>query len=146
METRLRTFDELSAAELYDLLRLRAEVFVVEQQCIYLDPDGKDSRALHLLGYEGDKLAAYTRLFGPGDYFAEASIGRVAVNREFRGRGLGREIMEASLKAVQDRYGPVPICLSAQSYLRRFYEELGFRIEGAEYHEDGIPHILMLRG
>lgn len=146
METRLRTFDELSAAELYDLLRLRAEVFVVEQQCIYLDPDGKDSRALHLLGYEGNELAACTRLFAPGDYFEEASIGRVAVNQEFRGLGLGREIMEASLAAVQDRFGPVPICLSAQSYLRRFYEELGFRVEGEEYLEDGIPHILMLRG
>ena len=146
METRLRTFDELSAAELYDLLRLRAEVFVVEQQCIYLDPDGKDSRALHLLGYEGNELAACTRLFAPGDYFEEASIGRVAVNQEFRGLGLGREIMEASLAAVQDRFGPVPICLSAQSYLRRFYEELGFRVKGEEYLEDGIPHILMVKG
>lgn len=146
METRLRTFYELSAEELYDLLRLRAAVFVVEQQCIYLDPDGKDSKALHLLGYEGEKLAAYTRLFAPGDYFREASIGRVAVSQEFRGRGLGREIMQASLQAVENRFGPVPICLSAQSYLRRFYEELGFRIEGEEYLEDGIPHILMLKG
>lgn len=146
METRLRTFYELSAEELYDLLRLRAAVFVVEQQCIYLDPDGKDSKALHLLGYEGEELAAYTRLFAPGDYFREASIGRVAVSQEFRGRGLGREIMQASLEAVEDRFGQVPICLSAQSYLRRFYEELGFRIEGDEYLEDGIPHILMLKG
>lgn len=146
METRLRTFEELSPTELYDLLRLRAAVFVVEQQCIYLDPDGKDSRALHLLGYEGNKLAAYTRLFAPGAYFTEASIGRVAVDQEFRGLGLGREIMQASLAAVESRFGKVPICLSAQSYLRRFYEELGFRAEGEEYLEDGIPHILMLKG
>jgi ElaA protein len=146
METRLRTFDELSAGELYELLRLRSAVFVVEQQCIYLDLDGKDARALHLLGYEGEKLAAYTRIFAPGDYFEEASIGRVAVSPDFRGLGLGREIMQASLAAVEVRFGPVPICLSAQSYLRRFYEELGFRVEGDEYLEDGIPHIMMLKG
>ena len=146
METRLRTFDELSAGELYELLRLRSAVFVVEQQCIYLDLDGKDARALHLLGYEGEKLAAYTRVFAPGDYFEEASIGRVAVSPDFRGLGLGREIMQASLAAVEARFGPVPICLSAQSYLRRFYEELGFRVEGEEYLEDGIPHIMMLKG
>lgn len=145
METRLRTFDQLSTGELYELLRLRSQVFVVEQECIYLDLDGKDLKALHLLGYEGDTLAAYTRLFAPGDYFAEASIGRVAVSPEFRGRGLGREIMKASLVAVQSQFGPVPVCLSAQSYLRRFYEELGFRVEGEEYFEDGIPHIKMLK-
>jgi len=145
METRLRTFDQLSTGELYELLRLRSEVFVVEQQCIYLDMDSKDTLALHLLGFEGEKLAAYTRLFAPGDYFREASIGRVAVSQEFRGRGLGREIMQASLTAIEDRFGPVSISLSAQSYLRRFYEELGFRVEGEEYLEDGIPHIRMLK-
>lgn len=145
METRLRTFDQLNVRELYALLRLRSEVFVVEQQCLYLDLDGKDSRALHLLGFEGDQLAAYTRIFAPGDYFGQASIGRVAVSPEYRRRGLGREIMLASLAAVEESFGQVPVCLSAQSYLRRFYEELGFLAEGEEYLEDGIPHILMVR-
>ena len=145
MKTTVRTFDQLTTEELYKLLRLRSEVFVVEQQCIYLDMDGMDLRALHLLGFEGEKLAAYTRIFAPGDYFKEASIGRVAVSPEYRGRGLGRVIMQASLQAVEDHFGPVPICLSAQSYLRRFYEELGFRAEGQEYLEDGIPHIRMTK-
>ena len=145
METRLRKFGQLSTRELYELLQLRSEVFVVEQQCIYQDMDGKDTKALHVLGYRGEKLAACTRLFAPGDYFEQASIGRVAVREEFRGLGLGREIMKASLEAVKSHFGQGGICLSAQSYLRRFYEELGFRTEGSEYLEDGIPHIRMIR-
>ena len=145
MEIRVRTFGQLSTGELYELLRLRSEVFVVEQQCIYLDMDGKDAKALHVLGYQSEKLAACTRLFAPGDYFEQASIGRVAVREEFRGLGLGREIMKASLEAVKSNFGLAGICLSAQSYLRRFYEELGFRTEGTEYLEDGIPHIRMIR-
>lgn len=145
MEIRLRTFEQLTTEELYQLLKLRSEVFVVEQDCVYLDPDGKDYKALHLLGYEGEQLAACTRLFAPGDYFAEASIGRVAVSGQHRGKGLGREIMKASLLAVEERFGPVDIALSAQAYLLRFYQELGFAAEGPEYLEDGIPHICMAR-
>lgn len=144
MEYRLRTFEELTAGELYQLLQLRSEVFVVEQQCIYLDADGKDYKALHLLGYEEERLTAYTRLFAPGDYCEEASIGRVAVSPSRRGEGLGREIMKASLEAVEKRFGRVDICLSAQAYLCRFYEEMGFQAEGPEYLEDGIPHIRMV--
>lgn len=145
MEIRLRTFGQLTTEELYEVLKLRSEVFVVEQDCVYLDPDGKDFKALHLLGYEGGSLAAYTRLFAPGDYFAEASIGRVAVSGQHRGKGLGREIMKASLRAVEERFGPVEIALSAQAYLMQFYRELGFEAEGSEYLEDGIPHICMAR-
>ncbi len=145
MDIRLRTFKQLTATELYELLKLRSEVFVVEQQCVYLDLDGKDAKALHLLGYDAGELAAYTRLFAPGDYFEEASIGRVAVSQRHRGKGLGREIMVASLQALETRFGPVEIALSAQAYLRRFYEDLGFAVEGSEYLEDGIPHIHMAR-
>ncbi len=140
-----RTFEQLTGSELYEVLKLRAEVFVVEQQCAYLDLDGKDFRAIHVLGHEGGELAAYTRLFAPGDYFEEASIGRVAVRAQHRGLGLGREIMDASLLELEARFGAVAISLSAQAYLRRFYEELGFVAEGSEYLEDGIPHIHMVR-
>lgn len=145
MEIRLRTFEKLTPDELYELLRLRSEVFVVEQQCVYLDPDGKDPKALHLLGYAEGQLVACTRLFAPGDYFEEASIGRVAVSPQHRGKGLGREIMMASLQALKAQFGPVEISLSAQAYLQQFYEELGFAAVGAGYLEDGIPHIHMVR-
>lgn len=144
METRLLRFNELSTGQLYDLLRLRSAIFVVEQKCIYPDLDGKDDKALHLLGYEGERLAAYTRIFAPGDYTDRASIGRVAVREGFRGRGYGKEIMKASIEAVQKEFGSAEVAISAQLYLRKFYDELGFRAVGETYLEDGIPHIKML--
>lgn len=145
MEIRIRTFEALTPSELYDLMQLRSAIFVVEQQCIYLDPDGKDREALHILGYREGELAAYTRAFAPGDYMELASIGRVAVRESHRGLGLGREIMVATMQAVEETYGTTDIALSAQSYLRRFYTELGYRAVGEEYLEDGIPHIKMIR-
>ncbi len=144
MDTRLLRFEELSTRQLYDVLKLRSEIFVVEQECIYLDPDGKDHQAYHLLGYEGDILAAYTRIFAPGDYMQRASIGRVAVARAWRGRGLGREITKASLEAVVHVLKCKEVAISAQAYLKEFYAEFGFEISGGEYLEDGIPHIKML--
>lgn len=144
MEIKLLRFGELSTRQLYDVLKLRSEIFVVEQDCIYLDPDGKDLFAYHLLGYEGATLAAYTRIFAPGDYMDRASIGRVAVATAFRGRGLGREIMKASLEAVVNVLKCKEVAISAQAYLQQFYAELGFEASGGEYLEDGIPHIKML--
>ncbi|MBC2838192.1 GNAT family N-acetyltransferase [Robiginitalea sp. SC105] len=143
MEIRLLTFEQLSARQVYEVLRLRAEIFVVEQECAYCDPDGMDEKAYHLLGYEGGRLAAYTRIFPPGQYLEQASIGRVAVHHSYRGRGFGREIMQASLEAVVNEIGSREVVISAQVYLVRFYNELGFTASGAEYLEDGIPHIKM---
>lgn len=145
MEWCVRSFGELSTGELYALLKLRADIFVVEQECAYADPDGKDPLALHLLGYEGAELAACARIFGPGDYLEQASIGRVAVNSKYRGRHLGKQLMHRALEAVRERWGAVPVALSAQTYLLKFYRELGFVETGAEYLEDGIPHIMMVR-
>ena len=144
MEISIKSFEELDSTELYELLALRAEVFVVEQDCAYQDPDGKDFYALHVLGREGKSLVAYARIFGPGDYFDEASIGRITVQSNHRSSGFGKEIVLAAQKAIAERYPGSAIKLSAQSYLKNFYQELGYTTYGEEYLEDGIPHIAML--
>ncbi|MGB7842695.1 MAG: GNAT family N-acetyltransferase [Salinimicrobium sp.] len=145
MQIRIRTFEELNIQELYELLRLRSEVFVVEQNCIYQDIDGKDQKALHILGYENEKLVAYTRIFSPGVYFTEAAIGRVVVGESSRKNKYGHEILQASIKAVEDRFHTTKIKLSAQTYLTKFYESHGFEQVGEGYLEDGIPHIGMIK-
>jgi ElaA protein len=138
-------FNELTITELYSLLQLRSEVFVVEQDCAYQDLDGKDKQALHVLGVKNNTIVAYTRVFKPGDYFNEASIGRVVVAHNERQHEYGYEIMNASLKAIKDFYKENKIKLSAQTYLKQFYNKLGFTEEGEEYLEDGIPHIVMVK-
>ena len=145
MEIILKTFSELNTTELYNLLQLRAAVFVVEQDCVYQDLDGKDKKSWHVMGYESDELVAYTRIFAPGDYFEKASIGRVVVSPNHRGKSYGRNIMKASINIVEDLFGThQSICISAQFYLLRFYNELGFHQVGETYLEDGIPHIKMI--
>ncbi|UJH69092.1 GNAT family N-acetyltransferase [Allomuricauda sp. SCSIO 65647] len=144
MEFYVRTFDELTKDELYRILQLRAEVFVVEQECAYQDVDGKDQKALHVLCQESGKLQAYTRIFKPGDYFEKASIGRVVVDRSSRDKGLGQKIMKKSIDFLVEELSEKEIELSAQTYLLRFYENLGFQSAGDTYLEDGIPHIKMV--
>ncbi|WP_411893995.1 GNAT family N-acetyltransferase [Winogradskyella sp. A2] len=145
LKTKVKTFQELSTQELYDLLQLRSEVFVVEQDCVYQDVDGKDHKALHILGYKDDVLVAYTRVFQPGDYFEEASIGRVVVKESQRQHKFGYDIMNASIEAIKQKYKISKIRISAQTYLKSFYNNLGFNEVGEEYLEDGIPHINMLK-
>lgn len=145
LEIKLKTFDELSITELYSLLQLRSEVFVVEQDCVYQDIDGKDNRALHVLGFENEKLVAYTRCFAPGIYFQEAAIGRVVVRESARGKAYAHNILKASIEAVKRRFEVSTIKLSAQTYLTRFYEAHGFEQIGEGYLEDGIPHIAMVK-
>jgi ElaA protein len=140
-----KTFQELSTKELYDLLQLRLEVFCVEQNCVYQDLDGKDINALHVIGKKNNKIIAYTRVFKPGDYFKESSIGRVVVSKEERQHKYGYDIMEASIQAVNNYFNETTIKLSAQTYLRKFYNNLGFKEIGEEYLEDGIPHIAMIK-
>lgn len=140
-----KTFNELSTQELYDFLQLRAEVFVVEQDCVYQDVDGKDQKAWHVLGYKNNKLVAYTRFFKPGDYFKEASIGRVVVAENQRLHKYGYDIMEASIQAIKNQFNETTIKISAQCYLKRFYKNLGFKETGEEYLEDGIPHMAMIK-
>ena len=140
-----KTFKDLTTKELYNLLQLRSEVFVVEQDCVYQDLDGKDEKALHIIGEKDNKIVAYTRVFKPGDYFTEASIGRVVVSKEERQHKYGYDIMEASIKAVKDYFDETKIKLSAQTYLKQFYNNLGFKEKGEEYLEDGIPHVAMIK-
>jgi len=145
IDIKVKTFKELTTKELYQVLQLRSEVFVVEQNCIYQDIDGKDQTALHVLGYMEDKLVAYTRMFKPGDYFEHASIGRVVVRAHERKFKYGYTIMEASIEAVKTYYNTTTIKISAQTYLKRFYNNLGFKEIGEEYLEDDIPHIAMIK-
>lgn len=143
LETTVKSYNELTTSELYDLLQLRSEVFVVEQDCVYQDIDGKDQKALHVLGYTKGQLVAYTRLFKSGDYFDFASIGRVVVKEDQRQNNYGYDIMHASIDAIKSYYGTSEIKISAQTYLKRFYNTLNFYEVGEEYLEDGIPHIAM---
>ena len=145
LDIQTKTFEQLNTKELYDLLQLRSEVFVVEQDCVYQDIDGKDQKALHILGYKDEKLVAYTRIFQPGDYFEEASIGRVVVKEIERHHKFGYDIMNASIEAIQNHFKTSEIRISAQTYLKRFYNNLGFKEVGEEYLEDGIPHINMIK-
>lgn len=140
-----KSFQELSTTELYNILQLRSEVFVVEQNCVYQDIDYKDQKALHVLGYLNETLVAYTRIFKPGDYFEQASIGRVLVKEDYRKCNYGYDIMKASIAAVNEYYNETEIKISAQVYLKTFYNNLGFKEIGTEYLEDGIPHTGMLK-
>lgn len=141
----IKTFEELTINELYEILQLRSEVFVVEQDCVYLDIDGKDKNALHIIGSNNGIIVAYARAFDQGNYFKEASIGRVVVKKPFRNFSYGYDIMNASIQAVQEKYNQKTIKVSAQTYLKSFYNNLGFVEDGKEYLEDGIPHIAMIK-
>lgn len=145
MEITIKTFQQLTLDELYEILQLRSEVFVVEQNCVYQDIDGKDKKALHIIGRKNHKIVVYTRCFAPGIYFDEAAIGRVVVSNSERKYGYGHEIMKASIAAIEVNYKTTTIKLSAQTYLIRFYESHGFKKIGDEYLEDGIPHIEMIK-
>ena len=140
-----KKFSELTTDELYALLQLRSEVFVVEQDCVYQDIDYKDQKAIHILGYKNEKLVAYTRIFKPGDYFKESSIGRVVVAEKERTYGFGHVIMKHSIEAIKKYFNEDIIKISAQKYLKIFYESLDFKQIGEEYLEDNIPHIPMIK-
>lgn len=141
----IKTFDELSAHELYALLRLRSEVFVVEQNCVFLDMDNKDQFSYHVMGWDGNVLAASTRLIGPGKVYNEMSIGRVVTSPFKREHGYGRELMLYSIEKCYELFGQGPIKIGAQLYLKKFYESLGFVQLGDVYDEDGIDHIEMIK-
>jgi ElaA protein len=144
MNWRLKSFSELLVDELYDLLSLRSLVFVLEQSCIFHDMDGKDRQSMHLMGYEGNTLVAYTRLVPAGIAYAEMSIGRVVTHPQYRRTGAGRELMQQSIICIRELWGNHPIRIGAQQYLKAFYESFGFVQEGEVYIEDGIPHMEMV--
>jgi ElaA protein len=147
MRFHICTFQELQLEELYAFMALRQEVFVVEQDCPYLDADGKDQLGWHVMLFdETDKLSAYTRLLPPGvSYEKYSSIGRVVSSEHVRGKGYGKAVMEHSIQAIKELFPEASIKISAQTYLLKFYNELGFQEVGEEYLEDDIPHIGMIR-
>lgn len=139
-----KKYDELTTSELYKIFQLRIEVFVVEQNCPYQDADGKDKHSYHVMGYLNDELCAYARIIPPGISYKEISIGRLANSKKVRGNGIGKNTMIRSMEEIEKIFGNVPVRISAQKYLRKFYENLGFKTTGKEYLEDNIPHLEML--
>ena len=137
-------FDELTLRQLYAIFQLRIEVFIVEQNCPFQDADNKDSEGYHLMGWQGDLLAAYTRLLPAGISYAEPSIGRVVTSPKARGGGIGKELMQRSIEECYHLFGKTPIRIGAQLYLKRFYESYGFYQDSDIYDEDGIDHIEMV--
>ena len=140
-----KTFSELDKEDLYQILRLRTEVFVVEQNCVYQDIDNKDQNAIHLYCKENDKIVAYTRIFKAGNYYENPSIGRVVVSKKNRGKDIGKKIMIDSIEYIKQNIKGEKIELSAQKYLDKFYTDLGFYKIGEDYLEDGIPHQRMIK-
>lgn len=140
-----RSFNELTPHQLYEIIYLRNEVFVVEQNCVFQDADHKDENAFHLMALIDDDLAGYTRLLPKGLAYEEMSIGRVVTSPKYRRSGIGKELMKASIKKCYELFGDGPIKIGAQLYLKQFYESFGFIQEGEGYLEDGIPHIYMLK-
>jgi ElaA protein len=139
-----KTFAELTTLELYQILALRSEVFVVEQNCIYQDIDGKDIKAWHVLMQYEEELVGYVRLFQAGYYFDKASIGRVVLSPKHRGKQFGYVLMQFAIKEIATLFKTNEIEISAQCYLQKFYESLGFQTTGAPYLEDDIPHVRMI--
>lgn len=139
-----RKFDELQIRQLYQILQLRAEVFVIEQDCIYQDMDDNDQQAHHLTAYRNNALICYTRLLPPGLKYTGASIGRVITRQNVRGEGLGRLLMQRSIDYCHETWPGQSVSISAQQHLEQFYGSLGFSTQSEPYDEDGIPHLKML--
>ena len=143
MKTFIKNFQVLSNTVIYQILRLRSEVFVVEQQCIYQDIDNKDKKAVHIFLKEKNEIIAYSRVFKEKEYFENPSIGRVVVANKRRMYGVGKKIMNISIDYIKQNIKAKSIEISAQKYLKKFYSNLGFIQEGDEYLEDNIPHLRM---
>ena len=141
----LKKFEELTGIEVYEILALRSEVFVVEQNCVFLDMDNKDQESYHLQGRIGASLIAYVRILPPGLLYPEPSIGRVVTSPSFRRNGAGKELMKTAISNSYTLFGIQPIMIGAQLYLKKFYEDLGFIQCSEVYMEDEIPHIKMIK-
>lgn len=141
IQWKIKPFEALSVYELYDVLKLRSEIFVVEQNCAYLDLDGKDKVALHLIGEFEGKIVAHARLFKAGISFENASIGRVVVDPNYRDKKWGHELMREAISGIRLHFGENKITIGAQLYLKKFYESHGFVQTSAMYLEDEIQHI-----
>ena len=144
MNWKIKKFNELNAEEIYKILALRNEIFIVEQECPYLDCDGKDFNSYHLFAEENGEVVAYLRILKKGVSYDEVSIGRVAVKQSHRGKGISREMMLKAIDFIENNLFENTIKIQAQAYLLKFYSSLGFKAVSEEYLEDNIPHIDML--
>ena len=147
MQSVCKTFDELTLEEFYEITTLRIDVFVVEQNCVYRELDGKDQKAHHLFIREPktQEIIAYTRIFKPGIYYDEAAFGRVLVHPNFRKRNIGRYLINEVIDFINKNFSSNSIKISAQTYLKNWYESFGFKQISDSYLDDGIPHIDMLK-
>lgn len=139
----IKRFGELTTLEFHDMIQLREKVFIVEQKCAYLDVDGKDLDAYHVMGIDDDKIVATARIFAPNDE-DQVVIGRICNELSARGKGIGKELISKSLEYCKASWEDKTIKISAQTYLIKFYESFGFKTTGDEYLEDDIPHIAMI--
>ncbi len=144
MKIIVKRFKELSVEEIYQILKVRADVFIIEQKCIYKDIDGKDEKAIHVLGKENNETIAYTRILQNDEQYNYPSISRVVVKKQNRGEERGKKIMKETIKYIVEELKEKTIVLAAQKYLEKFYRDLGFIAEGEEYLEDEIPHQKMI--
>ncbi|MBW3112469.1 GNAT family N-acetyltransferase [Bacillus sp. MCCB 382] len=144
MSWKVKSFTDLSTHELYELLQVRTEVFVVEQECAYLEVDGKDLHSYHLYREENGEVVAYARLLPAGVSYEQPSIGRVLVKEGYRGKGLANELVKRGLAFIHEEWGQQQVKIQAQEYLREFYGSFGFRAITETYLDDGIPHIDMI--
>ena len=144
MDWKIKKFNEVNTEEIYKILALRNEIFIVEQECSYLDCDNKDFNSYHLFAEENGEVVAYLRILKKGVSYDEVSIGRVAVKQSHRGKGISREMMLKAIDLIENNLFEDAIKIQAQAYLIKFYSSLGFKAVSEEYLEDNIPHIDML--
>ncbi|HKC69012.1 MAG TPA: GNAT family N-acetyltransferase [Bacteroidia bacterium] len=144
MHFKVKKFKELSVDELYDLLRLREQIFVVEQSCIYVDADGVDKKSIHVLGLVKNKIVAYARVIPEGVTYSTPSIGRVVVAEKHRGKKYAYDLMDVAIEVARKKLDAKKITISAQVYLKEFYKSIGFKPIGKPYLEDGLPHVKMI--
>ena len=142
---KIKPFPQLSAGEVYEMLKIRQEVFIVEQTCYYLDADGYDQKAVHVWGEKDGEIVAYCRIFGCGIKYPEASLERVLTHPNYRNYGLGKILLRIAIGSVEARFRTPSLRISAQDYLLKFYSEFGFQDTGKKYLEDDIPHTEMLK-
>ncbi len=145
MEWHYCRFNELSLNQLYAVMQVRQAVFAVEQNCAYQDADGIDQQSWHLMAFKDKELLAYCRVVDAGVKYKELSIGRVLTAQSARGTGIGKHLMQEAINRIEHNVGAVPIRISAQQYLEKYYQSFGFSTVSESYLEDGIPHIEMLR-
>ncbi len=145
MEWLVSSFEQLTLQQLYDVLRLRSEVFVVEQDCVYQDIDNLDTQCIHVMAYAGKSLEAYGRIIPPNIERPEVVLGRIVTSQNVRGKGYGKDLMKRMMEYSQKNYGGIDVFLMGQTYLERFYQEFGFKTISDSFLEDGIPHVNMVR-